>query len=96
MQLATHRLPGLVVTEHQLAVPLDHAHPARGEITVFAREVVAPRKREQDLPWLLLLQGGPGSRAPRPTGRSGWLGRALLDHRVLLCSTSGAPAGPPR
>ena len=72
----THRLPGLVLTEHQVEVPLDHADPGGEQLTLFAREVVAPRKRDQDLPWLLFLQGGPG---PAPAGRlnrpAGWAGR---------------------
>jgi pimeloyl-ACP methyl ester carboxylesterase len=96
MRRATHRMPGLLVTEHEFPVPLDHNDPARGEITVFAREVVAPRKRDQELPWLLFLQGGPGVRAPRPTDRSSWLGRALLDHRVLLLDQRGTGRSTPQ
>jgi len=96
MRLTTTRLPGLVLTEHELTVPLDHAAPDDGRtITVFAREVVAPRKRDQDLPWLLYLQGGPGGRSPRPTGRSGWLGRALKDYRVLLLDQRGTGRSTP-
>jgi pimeloyl-ACP methyl ester carboxylesterase len=95
MRIASHRLPGLLLTDHEFVVPLDHAAPDAGSITVFAREVVAPRKRDQDLPWLLFLQGGPGGRSPRPTGRSGWLGRALQDHRVLLLDQRGTGRSTP-
>ncbi|MGZ4596792.1 MAG: alpha/beta fold hydrolase [Actinomycetes bacterium] len=95
MTRTTHRLPGLVVTEHELTVPLDHDRPGES-ITLFAREVVAPRKRDQDLPWLLFLQGGPGMRGPRPTNRSSWLGRALLDHRVLLLDQRGTGRSTPQ
>ncbi|MEP6761954.1 MAG: alpha/beta fold hydrolase [Sporichthyaceae bacterium] len=95
MRLTTTRLPGLLLTEHEFVVPLDHAAPGGATITVFAREVVAPRKRDQDLPWLLYLQGGPGGRSPRPTGRSGWLGRALQDHRVLLLDQRGTGRSTP-
>jgi pimeloyl-ACP methyl ester carboxylesterase len=91
----THRLPGLVVTDHEVAVPLDHARPDGEQLTVYAREVVAPRKRDADLPWLVFLQGGPGARSPRPTGRSGWLGRALADHRVLLLDQRGTGRSTP-
>ncbi|MBC8093951.1 MAG: aminopeptidase, partial [Pseudonocardia sp.] len=52
------RLPGLVTVEHELSVPLDHADPAGGQITVFAREVADPDGR--DRPFLVYLQGGPG------------------------------------
>jgi pimeloyl-ACP methyl ester carboxylesterase len=95
MRIASHRLPGLLLTDHEFVVPLDHSSPDGATITVFAREVVAPRKRDQDLPWLLYLQGGPGGRSPRPTGRSGWLGRALQDHRVLLLDQRGTGRSTP-
>ncbi|HSR24295.1 MAG TPA: alpha/beta fold hydrolase [Candidatus Eisenbacteria bacterium] len=95
MRLATHRLPGLLLTDHEFEVPLDHAAPHGPTITVFAREVVAPRKRDRDLPWMLYLQGGPGQASPRPTGRSGWLGRALQDHRVLLLDQRGTGRSTP-
>ena len=95
MRLTTTRLPGLLLTEHEFVVPLDHGAPDGATITVFAREVVAPRKRDQDLPWLLFLQGGPGGRSPRPASRSGWLGRALQDHRVLLLDQRGTGRSTP-
>ena len=95
MRGATHRLPGLVVTDHQVEVPLDHGDPGGEQITVYAREVVSPRKRDQDLPWLLYLTGGPGARAPRPLNRAGWLGRALHDHRVLLLDQRGTGRSTP-
>ena len=61
----TVTLPGLVLTEHEFAVPLDHADPTGEQITVFAREVADPQGR--DRPFLVFLQGGPGSEAERPT-----------------------------
>jgi hypothetical protein len=33
----TLRIPGLVMTEHEFAVPLDHAQPDGERISVFAR-----------------------------------------------------------
>jgi len=90
----TSRAPGLVLTEHEFAVPLDHARPDGERITVFAREVARPDGRE--LPYLLYLQGGPGFEAPRPTGPpSGWLERALADHRVLLLDQRGTGRSTP-
>ena len=59
-------LPGLVLTEHVLDLPLDAASPDGETIEVFAREVAAPDGR--DRPFLVFLQGGPGQEAPRPTG----------------------------
>ena len=89
MILSTHRLPGLVLTGHQFTVPLDHARPDGDQITIFAREAVAPGKEDADLPWLVFFQGGPGLPAPRPTGPSGWLKRALANYRVLLLDQRG-------
>jgi pimeloyl-ACP methyl ester carboxylesterase len=91
-----HRLPGLAVTDHTFAVPLDHRNPARGSIEVFAREVADPARAGQDLPWLLYLQGGPGGKAPRPTaGNPSWLRRALRTHRVLLLDQRGTGRSTP-
>ena len=93
------RTPGLVLTEHTITVPLDHAHPEDGRtIEVFAREVADPEGL--DRPLLVYFQGGPGFEATRPTGRPrgpGWLDRALRDFRVLLLDQRGtgrsAPVG---
>jgi pimeloyl-ACP methyl ester carboxylesterase len=95
MRIKTHRLPGLVLRDHEFQVPLDHARPAGDQIAVFAREVVAPGKEEGDLPWLLYLQGGPGFGAPRPDESSGWLKRALEEFRVLLLDPRGAGRSTP-
>ena len=57
-RMTTTRIPGFVLTDHTVDVPLDHAHPDDGRtIQVFAREVVATGKEDEDLPWLLFLQG---------------------------------------
>ncbi|WP_042364429.1 alpha/beta fold hydrolase [Streptacidiphilus neutrinimicus] len=90
------RIPGLAVTDRTFTVPLDHHDPARGSVEVFAREVADPAKAEQDLPWLLFLQGGPGGKAPRPTaGNPSWLRRALRTHRVLLLDQRGTGRSTP-
>jgi pimeloyl-ACP methyl ester carboxylesterase len=89
------RIPGLAIREHTLPVPLDHAAPDGATIEVFAREVVAPDKVGQDLPWLLFLQGGPGGQSPRPAKADGWLGHALKTHRVLLLDQRGTGRSTP-
>ena len=100
MRQATYRVPDLVLTEHTFAVPLDHADPAGEPLEVFAREVVAASREDDDLPWLLFRQGGPGFEAPRPLRRHtpGWLDRALQEFRVLLLDQRGvgrsSPVGP--
>lgn len=94
-----HHAPGLVLTEHELEVPLDHRVPDGERITVFAREVADPDGT--DRPFLVYLQGGPGVEAPRPTRHRSapvWLGRALQDFRVLMLDQRGTgrstPVGP--
>ena len=95
MRITTHRLPGLVLTDHEFTVPLDHARPDGEQITVFAREAVAPGKEDADLPWLVFLQGGPGFGGPRPDGKNGWLKRALEAYRVLLLDQRGTGRSTP-
>lgn len=90
-----HRLPGLVLTDHEFTLPLDYAQPDGEQIAVYAREVVAPDKEEANLPWLLFLQGGPGFGGPRPMGKTGWLKRALQDYRVLLLDQRGTGRSTP-
>ena len=79
----------------RFTVPLDYAHPAGEQITVFAREVVAPGKEDASLPWLVFFQGGPGFGGPRPDAASGWLKRALKEFRVLLLDDRGTGRSTP-
>jgi pimeloyl-ACP methyl ester carboxylesterase len=92
----TVRPRGLVLVEHELDVPLDHARPDGPHITLFAREVSDPDGR--DRPFLVFLQGGPGSEAPRPTrhpSAPGWLDRALSEFRVLMLDQRGTGRSTP-
>ncbi len=90
----TFRVPGAVLTEREHIVPLDHAHPDRGTITVFTREVAAPDGL--DRPYLVFLQGGPGFEAARPTSPlGGWIARAVADYRVLLLDQRGTGRSTP-
>jgi pimeloyl-ACP methyl ester carboxylesterase len=91
----SYRQAGTVLTDRFFAVPLDHDRPDGEQIEVFAREVVAAGRPDADLPWLLFLQGGPGSAAPRPQGRDSWLDRALRDYRVLLLDQRGTGRSTP-
>src|SRR3954453_21045085 len=95
MALTVHP-PGLVLTEHEIEVPLDHADPAGERISVFAREVADPEGL--DRPFLVFLQGGPGQEAPRPTRGPtvpAWLDRALQDYRVLMLDQRGTGRSSP-
>jgi pimeloyl-ACP methyl ester carboxylesterase len=92
----TYHPTGLVTTEHEFSVPLDHSQPEGRKITVFAREVADPDGL--DKPYLVFLQGGPGHEAPRPTRRPtepGWLDRALKDFRVLMLDQRGTGRSTP-
>jgi pimeloyl-ACP methyl ester carboxylesterase len=92
----TYTTRGLVLTEHEFSLPLDHDRPGGESITVFAREVADPGGT--DRPFLVFLQGGPGSEAPRPTrhpSSPGWLERALQDFRVLMLDQRGTGRSTP-
>lgn len=89
------RIPGLALTDHTFAVPLDHADPHGPTIEVFAREVCAADKVGEQLPWLVFLQGGPGGAGPRPAGADGWLGHLVKTRRVLLLDQRGTGRSAP-
>jgi len=93
--MTSFRQPGTVLTDHVFAVPLDHSQPDGEQIEIFARDVVGADKAGTDLPWLLFLQGGPGSGAQRPAGREAWLDRALRQYRVLLLDQRGTGRSSP-
>lgn len=75
--------------QHIFEVPLDYSQPDAQTISVFAREVVDLGRQNEELPWLVYFQGGPGFPSPRPDSRSGWLKRALQQYRVLLLDQRG-------
>jgi len=89
------RIPGLVIFEHEFVVPLDYSDPSGSKIKIFTREIVAPKKENKSLPWLVFLQGGPGFPSPRPEFNEGWVKRALQDYRVLLLDQRGTGISTP-
>jgi pimeloyl-ACP methyl ester carboxylesterase len=97
VRLAIHRPPGLVLTEHEFEVPLDHSRPDGTKLTLFAREVVGTERAGEALPWLLFLQGGPGFEAARPLSRRDptWLEPALRRYRVLMLDQRGTGRSSP-
>jgi pimeloyl-ACP methyl ester carboxylesterase len=97
MRVATHRSPGFVFGEHEFELPVDHGDPGGRKLTVFAREVVDVKREDDDLPWLVFFQGGPGHEAPRPLARveRTWLERALEEFRVLMLDQRGTGRSTP-
>ena len=93
--MGTLRLPGMLMTDHTIEVPLDHSRPDGPTIEVFAREVTAPDRDPENLPWLLFLQGGPGSGSPRPVRAEGWIATALQRFRLLLLDQRGTGRSSP-
>ncbi len=92
----TYTTRGLVLTEHEFTVPLDHARADSAQIRVFAREIADPDGR--DRPFLVFFQGGPGFEGARPTRHPtspGWLDRALQDFRVLMLDQRGTGRSTP-
>lgn len=91
----THRtttslLPGIHVTDHTVDVPLDWRRPDDGRtISLFARELVDPLRRDEALPVLVFLQGGPGGKGPRPVSRDGWIAEAMRTFRLVLLDQRG-------
>ncbi len=96
MRTSTHSLPGLTLTDLTLEVPLDHVRRGAGTIEVFARVVTG--EGCADKPYLVFLQGGPGSEAPRPTlvpANPSWLPRALADFQVVMLDQRGTGRSTP-
>ena len=90
-----HRLQRLVLAEREFTVPLDHARPDGETIGVFVREARTAGKEDAELPYLLFLQGGPGSPAARPTGLEPWITRATQDYHLLLIDQRGTGRSTP-
>lgn len=96
MIVSEYTIPGLHVRDHVVTVPLDWAKPEGKTIEVFAREVVDPARKDEKLPLLCFLQGGPGGKSPRPTKSSPpWLAKALKTHRIILPDQRGTGRSTP-
>ena len=87
--LSVARHHGMVVSDYQFQVPLDHAASTGEQISLFARAYINRDKTAPERPWLLFLQGGPGFPGPRPLTNSGWIKKALEDYHVLILDSRG-------
>lgn len=96
MIVSEYTIPGLHVRDHVVTVPLDWSKPEGRTIEFFAREVVDPARKDEALPLLCFLQGGPGGKSPRPTKSSPpWLAKALKTHRIILPDQRGTGRSTP-
>lgn len=96
MRVAEYTIPGLHIRDHIVPVPLDWSNPGGSQIELFLREVVDPTKKDDDLPLLCFLQGGPGGKSPRPgKGSPTWLAEAIKTHRVILPDQRGTGRSTP-
>jgi len=80
---------GVKFTPHYFQVPLDYATPEKGSIEVFARELSLVSDGENEKPFLVYFQGGPGFPSPRQNGFNGWVKRVMQQYRVLLLDQRG-------
>lgn len=78
-----------IITEHRVTAPLDYRQPDGEQIEVFAREFRRPGSEFEKLPWLVYLQGGPGSGGTRHGSLGGWIGEATKHARVLQLDQRG-------
>lgn len=92
---AWYAVPDLCLRDHHISVPLDHSYNNSPLISLFVREVTATGKREQRMPYLLFLQGGPGFESPRPLEAGGWLKKACEEFRVILLDQRGTGLSTP-
>jgi pimeloyl-ACP methyl ester carboxylesterase len=87
------REEGYVCRTHRLDVPLDYARPDGGAIEVFARELRG--SRDEDLPYLIYLQGGPGFEVGRPVTLSAWQKAAIKQFNLIFLDQRGTGMSTP-
>ncbi|MDO4910404.1 MAG: alpha/beta fold hydrolase [Corynebacterium sp.] len=71
----------------QFTVPWDYSEQNSLLMDLYAREIYY--QGNEDKPYLVYLQGGPGFPSPRPTSYNGWLKPFLERYRVILLDQRG-------
>lgn len=97
MATTTRRMQNLTIDEHTLGVPLVWSDPDDGRIIDVHASVVT-REGGTELPFLVFLQGGPGSEAPKALGSPSspsWLDTALKRYRVVMLDQRGTGKSTP-
>ena len=90
---AVRSVPGFRSVEHRFEVPLAPGDDRRVEL--FAREVRAAAHADEERPYLVKLNGGPGMPNLRPETPGAWLARALEDYHVVLLDQRGTGLSSP-
>ncbi len=97
MTTTTRRMQDVTIDDHTLEVPLVWGDPDDGR-TIDVHASVVTRDDGAELPFLVFLQGGPGSEAPRalrsPSSPS-WLDAALQHYRVVMLDQRGTGKSTP-
>lgn len=94
LEFETLHLPGLDARGFTVTCPLDAAEPGGQQIDVFARVYTAPGGEKR--PYLVFLQGGPGSEAPRATlGSPSWIDPVLERYQVVMLDQRGTGRSTP-
>ena len=97
MTVTTRQLADLVIEDHTITVPLVWGDPADGRTIDIHAAVVTP-PGGANLPYLVFLQGGPGSEAPTPfhaPSSPSWLDAALSEYRVVMLDQRGTGRSTP-
>ncbi|WP_417563279.1 alpha/beta fold hydrolase [Microbacterium sp.] len=97
MAVTTRRMQDLTVEDHTITVPLVWGDDADTR-TIEVYAAVVAREGGESLPYLVFLQGGPGSEAPRPYHgpmSPSWLDAALEHYRVVMIDQRGTGRSTP-
>tara|TARA_B110000263_G_scaffold65494_1_gene56545 strand:+ start:25 stop:1290 length:1266 start_codon:yes stop_codon:yes gene_type:complete len=95
MKVNKYKYSGMIITDHNFLVPLDYENEDGKKISIFAREILKEEHENNQLPYLVFFQGGPGYESPRPITNSGWIKRATEEYRVLLLDQRGTGLSTP-
>lgn len=97
MTTTTRRMQHLTIEDHTLTVPLVWGDDDDTR-TIDVHASVVSREDGESLPYLVFLQGGPGSEAPTPMANPtspSWLDAALQHHRVVMLDQRGTGKSTP-
>jgi pimeloyl-ACP methyl ester carboxylesterase len=89
----TYPFHNITIKKHLFSLPLDYSKPHEEKIDLFVREL--SKDNNENLPYLLFFQGGPGIEATRPESIGGWIKRALEEYNILLLDQRGTGLSSP-